>query len=60
MNLYPLLAPISVGIGIVLGYFLMKYIDKKLGKHFTCIGELMYPMHNLDNKIDKRYRKGKR
>ena len=41
MNLYPLLAPISVGIGIVLGYFLMKYIAKKLGKPFPGIGELL-------------------
>ena len=60
MNLYPLLAPVSVGIGILLGYFLMKYIAKKLGKPFPGIGELMYPMHHLDSKIDKRYRKGKR
>ena len=55
MILYPLLAPISVCIGIVFGNFLMKYIAKKLGKPFPGIGELMYPMHHLDSKIDKRY-----
>ena len=28
MNIYPILAPISVGIGVLAGYFLMKYIAK--------------------------------
>ena len=44
MNIYPILAPISVGIGVLAGYFLMKYIAKKMGKPFPGIGELMFPM----------------
>ena len=59
MNIYPLLAPISVGLGILVGYILIEYIARKMGKPFPGIGELMFPMHHKDSKIDKRYRKGK-
>ena len=44
MNIYPIIAPISVGIGIFLGYFLMKYIAKRMGKPFPGIGELMFDL----------------
>ena len=59
MNIYPILAPISVGLGILIGYILIEYIARKMGKHFPGIGELMFPMHHKDSKIDKRHRKGK-
>ena len=59
MNIYPLLAPISVGLGILIGYILIEYIARKMGKPFPGIGELMFPMHHKDSKIDKRHRKGK-
>ena len=59
MNIYPILAPISVGLGILIGYILIEYIARKMGKPFPGIGELMFPMHHKDSKIDKRYRKGK-
>ncbi|HJM17048.1 MAG TPA: hypothetical protein QGI59_00905 [Candidatus Poseidoniia archaeon] len=59
MNIYPLLAPISVGLGILVGYVLIGYISRKMGKPFPGIGELMFPMHHKDSKIDKRHRKGK-
>jgi len=57
MNLIPMVAPI---LGTIIGYFLMKYIARKMGKPFPSIGELMYPMHYKDSKLDKRYRKGNR
>ena len=56
MNIYPLLAPFSVGAAIFLSYYLMKYIAKKMGKPFPSIGELMFPLHHKDSKLDKRYR----
>ena len=59
MTIYPILAPISVGLGILIGYILIEYIARKMGKPFPGIGELMFPMHHKDSKIDKRYRKGK-
>ena len=59
MNIYPILAPISVGLGILIGYILIEYIARKMGKPFPGIGELMFPMHHRDSKIDKRHRKGK-
>jgi len=59
MNIYPILAPISVGLGILIGYILIEYIARKMGKPFPGIGELMFPMHYKDSKIDKRHRKGK-
>ena len=59
MNIYPILAPISVGLGILVGYILIEYIARKMGKPFPGIGELMFPMHHRDSKIDKRHRKGK-
>ena len=59
MNIYPILAPISVGLGILIGYILIEYIARKMGKPFPGIGELMFPMHHKDSKIDKRNRKGK-
>jgi hypothetical protein len=60
MNWFPFLAPISVGLGAIIGYFLIKYIALKMGKPFPAMGELMYPMHHKDSKIDKSHRKGKR
>ena len=59
MNIYPILAPSSVGLGILIGYILIEYIARKMGKPFPGIGELMFPMHHKDSKIDKRHRKGK-
>jgi len=59
MTIYPILAPISVGLGILIGYILIEYIARKMGKPFPGIGELMFPMHHKDSKIDKRHRKGK-
>ena len=59
MNIYPNLAPISVGLGILIGYILIEYIARKMGKPFPGIGELMFPMHHKDSKIDKSHRKGK-
>ena len=59
MNIYPILAPISVGLGILIGYILIEYLARKMGKPFPGIGELMFPMHHKDSKIDKRHRKGK-
>ena len=59
MNIYPIIAPISVGLGIIVGYILIKYIAKKMGKPFPGIGELMFPMHHKDSKIDKRHREKK-
>jgi len=48
-----------VGLGILIGYILIEYIARKMGKPFPGIGELMFPMHHKDSKIDKRHRKGK-
>ena len=59
MNIYPIIAPLSVGIGILVGYLLIKYLARKMGKPFPGIGELMFPLHHKDSKIDKRYRKSK-
>ncbi len=59
MNIYPIIAPISVGIGILVGYLLIKYLARKMGKPFPGIGELMFPLHHKDSKIDKRHRKSK-
>ena len=59
MNIYPIIAPISVGIGILVGYLLIKYLVRKMGKPFPGIGELMFPLHHKDSKIDKRHRKSK-
>ena len=58
MNIYPIIAPVSVGIGILVGYLLIKYLARKMGKPFPGIGELMFPLHHKDSKIDKRHRKG--
>lgn len=60
MNISPLLAPISVGLGILIGYYIMKIVAHRMGKPFPGIGELVFPMHHNDSKIDKRYRKGNR
>ena len=60
MNIYPVLAPISVLLGILVGYILIKYIARKMGKPIPGIGELMFPMHHRDSKIDQRHKKGKR
>ena len=57
MNFFPL---VGVGLGLVIGYFSVKYIADKMGKPIPSIGELMFPMHHTDSKIDKRYSKGKR
>ena len=59
MNIYPIIAPVSVGIGILVGYLLIKYLARKMGKPFPGIGELMFPLHHKDSKIDKRPRKNK-
>ena len=59
MNIYPIIAPISVGIGILVGYLLIKYLARKMGKPFPGIRELMFPLHHKDSKIDKRHRKSK-
>ena len=60
MNIFPLLAPISVGIGILVGYYIIKFVARKMGKPFPGLGELTFPLHHSDSKIDKKYRKGKR
>ena len=60
MNIYPVLAPISVLLGILVGYVLIKYISHKMGKPIPGIGELMFPVHHRDSKMDKRHRKRKR
>ena len=57
MNFFPL---VGVGLGLVIGYFSVRYIADKMGKPIPSIGELMFPMHHTDSKIDKRYTKGKR
>tara|TARA_B100000965_G_scaffold388725_1_gene393573 strand:- start:2898 stop:3080 length:183 start_codon:yes stop_codon:yes gene_type:complete len=59
MNLFPFLAPLSMGLSIFFSYYLIKYVAKKMGKPIPNLGELMYPMHHKDSKIDKRYRKNK-
>ena len=59
MNIYPIIAPLSVGIGLLVGYLLIKYLARKMGKPFPGIGELMFPLHHKDSKIDKRHRKSK-
>ena len=59
MNIYPIIAPVSVGIGILVGYLLIKYLARKMGKPFPGIGELMFPLHHKDSKIDKRHKKDK-
>ena len=57
MNFYPL---IGVGIGTFLSYYILKVLAKRMKKDMPGLGELMYPMHHTDSKIDKRYSKGKR
>ena len=57
MNFFPL---VGVGLGLIIGYFSVRYIADKMGKPIPGIGELMIPMHHTDSKIDKRYNKGKR
>ncbi|MDG1543922.1 MAG: hypothetical protein P8R34_02985 [archaeon] len=57
MNFFPL---VGVGLGLIIGYFSVRYIADKMGKPIPGIGELMFPMHHTDSKIDKRYNKGKR
>ncbi|SVE61280.1 uncharacterized protein METZ01_LOCUS514134, partial [marine metagenome] len=36
--MFPFLAPISVGLGAIIGYFLIKYIALKMGKPFPAMG----------------------
>jgi|TARA_B110000263_G_C15299898_1_gene507415 hypothetical protein len=57
MNFFPL---VGVGLGVIIGYFSVRYIADKMGKPIPGIGELMFPMHHTDSKIDKRHNKGKR
>ena len=57
MNFFPL---VGVGLGLIIGYFSVRYIADKMGKPIPGIGELMFPMHHTDSKIDKHYNKGKR
>ena len=57
MNFFPIL---GVGLGLIIGYFSVKYIAKKMGKPIPGIGELMFPMHHTDSKVDKYHNKGKR
>ena len=57
MNFFPL---VGVGLGLIIGYFSVRYIANKMGKPIPGIGELMFPMHHTDSKIDKHYNKGKR
>lgn len=57
MNFFPL---VGVGLGVIIGYFSVRYIADKMGKPIPGIGELMFPMHHTDSKIDKHHNKGKR
>ena len=57
MNFFPV---VGVGLGVIIGYFSVRYIADKMGKPIPVIGELMFPMHHTDSKIDKRHNKGKR
>jgi len=58
MNFFPL---VGVSLGLLLGYISIRYIIYIYGKKAPSIGELMYPLHHTDSKIDKaNQRKGKR
>mgnify|MGYP000858399863 CR=1 FL=1 len=58
MNFYPL---VGVTLGLLIGYISVNIIAKFMGKALPGIGELMYPFHHTDSKIDDSFRKrGKR
>ena len=58
MNLFPAL---GVTLGLIVGYFSIRVIAARMGKPLPGLGELMFPMHHTDSKIDKASKKrGKR
>jgi|TARA_B110000263_G_scaffold58288_1_gene49816 hypothetical protein len=57
MNFFPV---VGVTLGLIIGYFSVRYIADKMGKPIPGIGELMFPMHHTDSKIDRYHNKGKR
>ena len=60
MNWFPFLAPNSVSLGLLIGYFIIKSVARRMGKPLPGIGELLFPIHHKDSKLDKRHRKGNR
>ena len=58
MNLFPVL---GVTLGMLLGYLSIRVIAARMGKPLPGLGELMFPMHHTDSKIDQAGKKrGKR
>ena len=50
MNFYPL---IGISLGVLLSYYILKILAKRMNKDMPTLGELMYPMHRSDSRRDK-------
>ena len=58
MNLFP---AFGVTLGLLIGYFSVRMIAARMGKPLPGLGELMFPIHHTDSKVDQASKKrGKR
>ena len=58
MNFFPAL---GVTLGLIIGYYSVRIIAARMGKPLPSLGELMFPLHHTDSKIDEaNKRRGKR